>query len=112
MRIGPLNRQVSLQQKQEVPTGTGGSTISWVEIATVWANVRLLNGLETVRSDFPVGVSGGSIRIRWREDIDPTWRVVYVANGKTIVFDVKAVLPDLVGREYVDLSVEKGQNDG
>lgn len=112
MRIGTLNRLVSLQQKQEVPTGTGGSTISWAEVAEVWANVRLLNGLETVRSDFPVSVAKASIRIRWREDIDPTWRVVYVSNGKTLTFDVKAILPDLVGREYIDLSVEVGQNDG
>lgn len=112
MRIGPLNRQVSLQQKQEAPTGTGGSTIGWVEIATVWANVRMLSGMETAKSDFPVSVAKASIRIRWREDIDPTWRVVYVSNGKMLTFDVKAVLPDLVGREYVDLSVEVGQNDG
>lgn len=112
MRIGTLNRRVSLQQKQEVPTGTGGSTILWVEIAQVWANIRMLNGTETAKSDFPVSVSKGSIRIRWRDDVDPTWRVVYVASGRTTTFDLKAVLPDLVGREYLDLSVEVGQNDG
>jgi SPP1 family predicted phage head-tail adaptor len=112
MRIGTLNRLVSLQQKQEVATGTGGSTISWTEIAKVWANIRMLNGLETVRSDFPVSVAKASIRIRWREEIDPTWRVVYVSSGSTLMFDVKAVLPDLVGREYIDLAVEVGQNDG
>ena len=112
LEAGTLNRRVSLQQKQEVPTGTGGSTIAWVEISKAWANIRLLNGIETVKADFPVSVAKASIRIRWREDIDPTWRVVYVSNGKTLTFDVKAVLPDLVGREYVDLSVEVGQNDG
>ena len=112
LEAGTLNRRVSLQQRQETPTGTGGSTIAWVEIAKVWANIRMLNGIETVKADFPVSVAKASIRIRWREDIDPTWRVVYVSNGKTMTFDVKAVLPDLVGREFVDLSVEVGVNDG
>ncbi|MNL60825.1 hypothetical protein D3C87_1846700 [compost metagenome] len=50
--------------------------------------------------------------MRWREDVDATWRVLYVSNGKTLVYDVKSVLPDLVGREYIDLPVEVGQNDG
>jgi SPP1 family predicted phage head-tail adaptor len=112
LAAGTLNRRVSLQQKQETPTGTGGSTISWVEVAKVWANLRMLNGIETAKSDFPVSVAKASIRIRWREDIDPTWRVVYVSNSKTMTFDVKALLPDLVGREYLDLSVEVGQDDG
>ncbi|MNY42733.1 Phage head-tail joining protein [compost metagenome] len=81
-------------------------------MATVWANIRMLNGLETSKSDFPVSVAKGSIRVRWREDVDATWRVLYVSNGKTLVYDVKSVLPDLVGREYIDLPVEVGQNDG
>ncbi|MNY00839.1 Phage head-tail joining protein [compost metagenome] len=112
MRLGTLNRQVKLQRLVETPTGTGGSTIAWVDVATVWANIRLLNGLETVKSDFPVGVSGGSVRIRWREDVDPTWRVLYVSNGIEKVFAVTAVLPDLVGREFIDLSVQTGVNNG
>lgn len=112
MEIGKLNRRVKLQRLVETPTGTGGSTSTWTDVATVWANVRMLNGLETARSDFPVSVAKGSIRIRWREDVDATWRVVYLSDGKTVVYDVKAVLPDLVGREYLDLSVEVGQNNG
>lgn len=112
MRIGSLNRQVQLQRLVSTPTGTGGSTSAWVDVATVWANVRMLNGLETVRADFPVSVAKGSIRIRWREDVDATCRVLYAANGTTTIYDVKAVLPDLVAREYLDLSVEVGLNNG
>src|SRR6478752_6537316 len=112
MRIGTLNRQVRLQRLVETPTGTGGSTIAWTDVATVWANVRMLNGLETVKSDFPVSVAKGSVRIRWRDDVDATCRVQYVSGGNTVTYDVKAVLPDLVGREFLDLSVEVGQNNG
>jgi SPP1 family predicted phage head-tail adaptor len=109
---GTLNRRVLIQRRVETPTGTGGSTTAWTDVARVWASVRMMTGLGTVRSDFPVSVARGSVRIRWREDVDATCRVRYVSNGKTTIFDVKSVLPDLVNREYVDLSVETGLNDG
>lgn len=108
MRIGPLNRQVALQRKQETQDETGGVTVDWIPIATVWSSIKHPSGLETVRSEVPVSVVKASIRIRFREDIDATCRALY--RGK--VYDIKAVLPDTVGREYVDLSCEEGQNDG
>lgn len=112
LAAGTLNRRISLERKVETPTGTGGTTIDWVPFATVWANVRYLNGSETVRADFPVSVAKASIRIRLRDDVDPTCRAVYTTSGKTTYFEILAVLPDLVVREYVDLAVQEGQNDG
>lgn len=108
MRIGTLNRWVTLQRRVETPTGTGGTQVTWVDIASVWASIKHPSGMETVRSDFPVSVVKTSIRIRFRDDLDATCRVVHGAT----VYDIKAVLMDDVGREYVDLSCEAGQNEG
>jgi head-tail adaptor len=112
MRGGNLNRRVRLERKVETPSGTGGSTIAWETIATVWADIRYLSGLETSKSNFPLGVARASIRIRRRGDVDPTCRAVYLSNGDTTVFEILAVLPDTQGREYVDLSAQTGANSG
>lgn len=113
MKIGALNRQVALERWASTRTPSGGQTEpAWVPIANVWANVRYLNGSETLRSDFPVGSARASIRIRFREDIDPTCRAVYMRGAEATYFDIKAVLPDMVGREFVDLAVEEGVNRG
>lgn len=113
MKIGMLNRRVALERYASTRTPSGGQTDpAWVPVATVWANVRYLNGSETSKSDFPVGSARASIRIRFRDDIDPTCRAVYTRGAKTTYFDIKAVLPDQVGREYVDLAVEEGVNNG
>lgn len=109
MRIGTLNRRVLLQRLVETPTGTGGTTQAWVDIAQVWAHLRHQSGMEVVRSAaVPVSVVKASIRIRFREDIDATCRALY---GGTI-YSILAVIHDSVGREYVDLVCETGQNNG
>ena len=108
MRAGDLNRRVTIQRRTEAPTGTGGTAITWPDVATVWANIRYLSGIETVRADFPVSVAKASIRIRRRTDVDETCRVLHGEK----VFDIKAVLFDETGREYVDLACEAGRNNG
>lgn len=112
MRAGQLNSRIALERKVETATGTGGSTIAWEHIADVWANIRYLNGVETVKSGFPVSTANASIRIRWREDIDATCRAVYGSGENATYFEILAVLPDATGREYVDLVVNRGESNG
>lgn len=76
----------------------------WVHVATVWANIRYLNGVESLKSDAPVSVARASIRIRYRSDIDASMRVVH----RDRVLEIRAVLPDESGREFVDLVCETG----
>lgn len=108
MRAGQLNRRVTLQRRVETPSGTGGSTVSWQEIGGAWANIKHQSGAEVNRSDVPVSGVKASIRVRWRTDLDATCRVVYGSD----LYDIKAVIEDLAGREFVDLVCEKGVNRG
>lgn len=84
---------------QPIPGASG-----WIDFATVWANIKFLNGTETLKSDAPVSVARASIRIRRRAGLAANMRVLH---GST-VFDVRAVLPDEAGREFVDLACETG----
>ncbi len=106
MDAGALNCRVTFQS-----TGVDVNkepTDVWAEVATTWANVRYLSGLETLKSDAQLGVSKASIRVRYRTDINAGMRALY---GST-VFDIKAVLPDETGREFIDLACETGANSG
>lgn len=108
MRIGALNRRVLLQRRVETPSGTGGSTVAWEDIGQVWANIKHQSGAEVNRGDVPASAVKASIRIRLREDLDATCRVLYGSS----IYDIKAVIEDAVGREFVDLVCEKGVNNG
>lgn len=108
MRAGTLRHRVQFQSIIQTPDGIGGADVSWGDVATVFADVRYLNGLETVKSDAPIDVKTCSIRIRWRSDITPGMR----AKQGEVVFDIKSVLPDPTGRRHLDLVCETGQNQG
>jgi len=110
---GTLNRRVSLQRLVVAQDqATEARVETWVEVAKVWANIRYLNGTETVKAATPTAIAKASIRIRFRDDIEDSWRVVYASNGKTTLFNITAILVDLQGREFVDLAVETGANNG
>lgn len=102
MKAGLLNRKIAIQSFGSGVDAIGQPIESWSTFAQPWANIRFLNGVESVKADAEVSVSKASIRIRYRQDITEAMRVVY--NG--ITYQIKAVLPDEAGRDHVDLSCE------
>lgn len=102
MKAGLLNRKITIQSFGPTQDSIGQEIQDWAPFATTWANIRFLNGVESVKGDAEVSVSKASIRIRYRQDITEAMRVVY--NG--ITYQIKAVLPDEAGRDHVDLSCE------
>lgn len=102
MNAGSLNSRVVIQSLQSGQDEIGQPVTTWATLATVWANIRYLNGLETIKADAQASVVKASIRIRRRTDITAAMRVVFGAT----TFEIKAVLPDEQDRERLDLSVE------
>lgn len=109
MNAGKLNRRVTIQKltttldEYNEPTGT-----KWLDVATVWADIKMLSGLETVKANADVSVVKASIRIRYRTDITAGMRAL--CDG--LVYDIRAVMPDVAGRVYTDLACEQGANEG
>lgn len=102
MKAGPLNRLVTIQQPGTTQDEAGQPIPGWTTLATVWANIRHLSGVETIKADAPTSVVKASIRIRRRTDVTAAMRVVH---GST-TYEIKAVLPDEESRERVDLACE------
>lgn len=111
MQIGKLNRRVLIERRVVTRDAEGGEIVTWAPLTgdgMYWANVRLLNGTETVKSDTRLATARASIRLRYREDLDATCRVTH----RGTVFEVLAVLPDLEAHDFVDLAVEAGATNG
>ena len=102
MRSGPLN---NLLQIQSPATGTdelGQPVIGWIDFAQVWGNIRHLRGVEAIKSGAITSVVSASIRIRFRNDINAGMRVL----AGSVVYEIKAVLPEMGRREFVDIVAE------
>lgn len=99
MQAGKLNTLISIQRQDQVRAGGGQPVGKWVEHAAAWADVKFPSGIGTIKADADVSLVKASMRIRFRADLRSDMRVVVAG----MAFDIKAVLPDLAEREYVDL---------
>jgi SPP1 family predicted phage head-tail adaptor len=68
-RAGELDQRVTLRREVRTADGMGGSTLSWTNIATVWAKVRPMSGTEREHSDRLSAPANYIIVIRHRSDL-------------------------------------------
>ena len=102
MKAGSLNTRVIIKSVSSTPDAIGQPTNTWSTLATVWADVRHLNGSESIKADAQSSIVKASIRIRRRTDVTAAMRV-YVGS---VIYEIKAVLPDLQHKERLDLVCE------
>lgn len=102
MQAGRLNRRCTLQAPGTTQDELGQPIPGWTDVATVWADIRMKSGLESIKAGAPVSVVQASIRVRHRAGITAGMRVVHNLQA----YDIKAVMPDVSGREFLDLVCE------
>ena len=99
MQAGRLNRRCILQAPGTTQDELGQPIPGWTDVATVWGDVRLRSGLESIKAGAVVSTVQASVRIRYRTGITAGMRVLV----DSVPYEVLAVQPDVGGREYVDL---------
>ena len=99
MQAGRLNRKCQLQSPSQSVDELGQPIPGWTDVATVWGDVRLRSGLESVKAGAVVSTVQASVRIRYRSGVNAGMRVLV----DSVPYEVVAVQPDVGGREYVDL---------
>lgn len=107
MKAGTLDKRITIQQKTLVPDGWGDSTAVWATFATVWANIRHMNGKEFIAAGAEAAQSTASIRIRKLAGVTTSMRVLHGAD----IYNINAVLPG-PNNVFIDLAVTAGVNEG
>lgn len=102
MQAGRLNRRCTLQAPGTTTDALGQPIPGWTDVATVWGDIRMKSGLEAIKAGASVSVVQASIRVRYRAGITAGMRVVHNLTN----YNITAVMPDVGGREYVDLVAE------
>ena len=74
-----LDRIVELQARRVTRDALGGEVEGWSEIDKVWANVDQTGTSEDFENDAnrDVALRNSTIRIRWRDDVQESSRVIY-----------------------------------
>lgn len=95
-----LTRRVTLRQPAAGSDALGQPAAGWVDVAAVWADIRHPSGVESIKAGAEVSVVRASIKINRRAGVTHGWQAVHAGT----VYDIEAVLPDEVDRQYMFLT--------
>lgn len=76
IRIGRLDRRVTIQAPTETRDAAGESIITWAEFKTVWADRRDVRGQERFRIDQRLATRTAVFRIRWFSGVTEKMRLL------------------------------------
>ena len=96
------NRRVVIKQLVAGQDDIGQPTQVWETLVTVQANVRYLNGVETIKGGAETATGKASIRIAYRTNVTTAMRA-YLGSTE---FRITAVLPDEANKMHTDLTCE------
>ena len=109
LSAGKLRHRVTLESQQQTQNQYGGIETTWVEQGRAWAEVAPQSGREYVAARQVQNEVTTRITIRYRDDIDATWRIRH--RGR--IFDIQAVLPDAgSGLAHLSLMCSESATDG
>lgn len=96
------NRWVQFKRLTAGQDDIGQPTESYTDFVKVLANVRYLNGVETIKAGAETAIAKASIRIAYRTNLTTADRAYLGATE----FRITAVLPDEVKKEHTDVTCE------
>lgn len=104
-----LSHFLKLQQLTGGQDETGEPVQTWQDVDDVWADVRFLNGTESIKADAEVAVARCSVRILYRTDVTAGMRFL---EGSTVYEIESPPLPARGMARYIDLACKVGANNG
>ena len=102
MRAGKLNSRVTVQQQSATQDALGQPVQTWTDVATLWASIVHVSGIEAIKADALTSTVRASIQVRYNTAITAGMRAV---SGAT-TYNIIAVLPDMARKEYTNLACE------
>ena len=94
------NRLVQFKRLEAGQDEIGQPTQVWADLVQVRANVRYLNGVETIKAGAETAIAQASIRIAYRTNLTTADRA-YLGG---VEFEITAVLPDEAGKQHTDVT--------
>lgn len=82
--IGRYSDRVTIQTPREVRGRSGQTTLEWSASATVWAEVNGLSSRDIMQAQQANVVASHRIRIRKRDDVSHTHRVIWKSRTMEI----------------------------
>ena len=106
MKIGNLRKQIAIQAEQQTSDGAGGYMLTWLTLATVWAEIAPVTGREIYAAGHLEGRVTHKITARWRSDLVLTSDMRVLSNARS--FNIRAVMNRDESNQWAEFLVEEG----
>ncbi len=107
MQAGNLDQRITLQARAAGQDAVGQSHATWLDVATVWAQVHAVRGREFFAAAQTQQEQTVKVRIRYRPGVTTDMRLVW--DGRP--HDITGVIP--VGRkDMLEIMCLQGVKDG
>ena len=103
--VGRLRQRIDLQKPVLVSDGQGGSTATWQDIDTVWADIKPVGGSERYEIESLKGNITHTVRLRYYSGLTNENRFLF--NGKP--YYIKYPLNEGYDNTYMELAVTEEQ---
>jgi len=101
LNTGRLDKRVTIQARSESDDGGGGVTITWANVATVWASVAPGTGREFTAAQQTMPDLSHVVTVRYRTGLTAKHRFVYISRGTTRTFAIHAINDPLERHEHL-----------
>lgn len=108
--LGLMRERVIIEQKEQAPDEAGGSTSTWVVVATVWASIQLCGTPKLQMSDERlIARMLWQIQIRRRRDVYPgmRFRAASADGDRERTYPILAVSEDVMQRRFLKCICEE-----
>ena len=106
---GPMRERVKLQRPATGIDARGQASDEWVDVITVWGRVEPIRGREYFAASQVQAAADVRITIRYRTDIDATWRAVHRDVPHALV---SPPIDPNARKETLELMCTTGARDG
>jgi SPP1 family predicted phage head-tail adaptor len=94
-----LNKRVVLQSPQNAADGMGDFTVTWTDVATVWAALWPVSASETIQAAQATMTITHRIRIRYRASLEASWRILW--SGR--YFNIVSIIDPNMSHQWLDV---------
>lgn len=106
--IGKFDQRVTLRSRSVATDALGQDVITWVDVATVWAQRINWNSAEAVAASQTGDDTVVELHIRYRADVLTTWRLEWDGVG----YDITSATPYGGRKDRTRLLCRRGVKDG
>ena len=103
MRIGDLNRKITIQYPTKASDLMGGFVDTWTDGDSIFASIWPITASEQIQSASPTMIVSHRIRMRYRSDIKANWRLKY----HNTYFNIVSILDHNMSHRMLELLVKE-----